>query len=119
MPNAQTAGKSNRSFAKREKPGTAHKETSAPTDTKKAAILALLNRPEGTTIAAMQKATGWQPHSVRGFLSGHVRKKLGMALHSEAAEAGRVYRVGANGGAKRGARKAPNAGSARRQSANR
>jgi hypothetical protein len=79
-------------------------ETSASTDTKKAAILALLRRPEGATIAAMRKATGWQPHSVRGFLSGHVRKKLGMAIQSEGAGAGRVYRFAANGGAKRGNR---------------
>jgi len=105
----------------RDKPNDAHRagETSAPTDTKKATMLALLNRPEGATIAAMQKATGWQPHSVRGFLSGHVRKKLGMSLRSEAAEAGRVYRLVANGGAKRGLRNVPDARSARRQSANR
>lgn len=83
---------------------------------KNANLLALLNRPEGANIAAMQKATGWQPHSVRGFLSGHVRKKLGLALHSEPAETGRIYRVS---GAKRGARKAPIAPSAHRQSANR
>jgi len=91
----------------------------ASIDTKKNAILALLNRPEGATIAAMQDATGWQKHSVRGFLSGHVRKKLGMALHSEAAEEGRVYHIVANGGAKRGAREAPSARSALRQSTNR
>jgi hypothetical protein len=41
----------------------------------------------------MMKATGWQPHSVRGFLAGVVRKKLGLNLVSEAGDSGRVYRI--------------------------
>lgn len=56
-------------------------------------ILALLHASKGTTIDAMATATGWQRHSVRGFLSGVVRKKLGLNLVSEASEAGRVYRI--------------------------
>jgi hypothetical protein len=81
-------------------------------DGKKQIILALLGRPEGATIAAMQKATGWQQHSVRGFLSGQVRKKLGMALQSQIAEAGRVYRILTEERATHRARKAPKSGSA-------
>jgi hypothetical protein len=49
----------------------------ARTETKKARILAMLRAPSGVTTDAMMHATGWQQHSVRGFLAGVVRKKLG------------------------------------------
>jgi hypothetical protein len=62
-------------------------------DSKQARVLAMLRQAEGTTIAAITAATGWQPHSVRGFLAGAVRKKLGLTLVSEKTEAGRVYRI--------------------------
>ena len=60
---------------------------------KQAQMLALLQ--EGATLAAMQAATGWQPHSVRGFISGVVRKKLGFDVTVEKTAAGSVYRIGA------------------------
>ena len=62
-------------------------------DSKQASVIAMLRAPAGATIAAMAGATGWQPHSVRGFLAGVVRKKLGLNLISEAGDAGRVYRI--------------------------
>ena len=60
---------------------------------KQTQVIALLRSPVGATIDAMTKATGWQHHSVRGFLSGIVRKKLALNLVSEAGEGGRVYRI--------------------------
>jgi hypothetical protein len=63
------------------------------TDTKQARILAMLRAPSGVTIDAMMHATGWQQHSVRGFLAGVVRKKLGFNLVSAATEGGRLYRI--------------------------
>jgi hypothetical protein len=62
-------------------------------DTKHARILAMLRTPAGATIAAIMTATEWQQHSVRGFLAGVVRKKLGLNLVSESTERGRVYRI--------------------------
>jgi hypothetical protein len=56
-------------------------------------ILALLRRSAGTTIASLMAATGWQQHSVRGFLAGVVRKKLGLDLVSEQTDKGRIYRI--------------------------
>jgi hypothetical protein len=68
----------------------------APTarrDSKKAHIIAMLQGPDGVTIEAMARAANWQPHSVRGFLAGVVRKRLGLNLISAAGDSGRVYRI--------------------------
>src|SRR5215467_9590701 len=63
------------------------------TENKQGRILAMLHAPSGVTIDAMMHATGWQQHSVRGFLAGVVRKKLGFNLVSAATEGGRFYRI--------------------------
>jgi hypothetical protein len=62
-------------------------------DTKHARVIAMLRMPTGATIAAIMTATAWQQHSVRGFLAGVVRKKLGLNLVSEQTDKGRVYRI--------------------------
>lgn len=61
--------------------------------TKQASVLALLRSVSGTTIAAIAEQTGWQPHSVRGFLTGVVRKKLKLRLKSSTVDGHRVYRI--------------------------
>ena len=61
--------------------------------TKHAHIVAMLRVPTGATIAAIMTVTDWQQHSVRGFLAGVVRKKLGLNLVSEQTDKGRLYRI--------------------------
>jgi hypothetical protein len=60
--------------------------------------------PTGTTIAAMMKTTGWQQHSVRGFLAGVVRKRLKLKLSSKKVDRNRVYRIAGGSSCKTGAR---------------
>ena len=56
-------------------------------------VLRMLQAPEGTTLEALMKATRWQAHSVRGFLSGKVSKQLGLPLESFRRNGQRVYRL--------------------------
>src|SRR5205814_7176615 len=63
------------------------------THSKQLRVLGLLSGPSGATIATIMRATGWQPHTVRGFLAAVVRKKLGLRLESEKTDGQRVYRI--------------------------
>ena len=61
---------------------------------KSAKVLDLLKRPDGATLKDLMKATGWQAHSVRGFLSGAVGKKMGLTVASAKGKDGeRTYSV--------------------------
>jgi Protein of unknown function (DUF3489) len=75
------------------KPVAASSKPAGRSGTKHARIVAMLRTPLGATIAAIMTATDWQQHSVRGFLAGVVRKKLGLDLVSEQTDKGRVYRI--------------------------
>jgi uncharacterized protein DUF3489 len=61
--------------------------------TKHDQILKMLRTRGGAKIAAIARVTGWQPHSVRGFLASVVKKKLGLSIASEKTSSGRVYRI--------------------------
>ena len=75
-------------------PKGAKKATGARDGSKTAKVLELLKRPGGVTGKELMKATGWQPHSVRGFLSGTEGKKMGLTVISTKGEDGeRSYSV--------------------------
>ena len=78
----------------RKRPKARRKPTGSRDGSKAAKILDLLKRPGGATAKELQKASGWQPHSVRGFLSGTVGKKMGLTVTSTKGEDGeRSYSV--------------------------
>jgi hypothetical protein len=89
---------------------SAHKSADEPktnkTDarSKQARVISMLRSPTGTTIDAIMKATGWQPHSVRGFLAGVVRKRLKLPLTSKKVNDNRIYQITSEDGAKVSAR---------------
>ena len=63
--------------------------------TKLGAVIALMREPEGATLDQLMAATGWQAHSVRGVISGAIRKKLGLTVISERTGEIRTYRIAA------------------------
>jgi len=72
------------------------KEVAAPPATPKGKLgilVTLLRASGGATVEAMAVATGWQFHSVRGAMSGALKKKLGYDIASEKTDAGRIYRI--------------------------
>ncbi len=69
------------------------KPPKADPGSKQSHVIAMLQSPAGATIAAMTNATGWQQHSVRGFLAGVVRKRLKLKLGSKKVDGERVYQI--------------------------
>jgi len=65
----------------------------AARSSKQAELIALLRTPNGSNITQMTALTGWQPHTVRGMISGVLRKRLGLNVACVAGATGRVYRI--------------------------
>ena len=91
--NAKSAAKAKAAKGKRAKSGD---RPAAPRDgSKKAEVLGLLQRKGGATLAQIMKSADWQAHSVRGFISGALGKKMGLTVNSVRREDGeRVYSIG-------------------------
>lgn len=70
-------------------------DAATPASSKLATVIAMLKRPGGATISDLSKVTEWQTHSVRGLLSGIIKKKLGLKLVSEKTEGVRSYWIAA------------------------
>ncbi len=74
--------------------GVAERVRSTRQNSKQAAVIQMLQRPEGATINQICAATGWQAHTVRGTFAGAFKKKLGLTITSEKPEGGeRIYRI--------------------------
>ena len=87
MAKKRTAPKSARKAAVKPTPAK-------PAGSKQATIIEMLRSEDGATIADIVAATGWQPHTVRGAISGALKKRLGLDITSEKiADRGRVYRI--------------------------
>jgi hypothetical protein len=104
--NARTDKERSQSKRSGEKPKSARKQAAARTKrlsapimtsskpaSKQDRVIAMLQRKDGTSIAAIMKTTGWQKHSVRGFFAGLVRKKLRLNLTSAEVDGKRIYRI--------------------------
>ena len=98
-PKSQPKSAARRTVRKTEKPASRKRVTPASSKpaarsaTKHDRVIAMLRTPSGATLASLVATTQWQQHSVRGFLAGVVRKKLGLNLVSDQTDKGRVYRI--------------------------
>ena len=101
QPAATKKAKASKKTAKAKKVATPKKaakatkpKSAARSGSKAEKVLELMRRKEGATLAEIAKATDWQNHSIRGFVSGHVIKKMSLKVESKKSEAGeRTYRI--------------------------
>jgi hypothetical protein len=95
MPRQRKAAPAKLRRAARKSSPASSKRRAAPSQSKQDVVIQLLRRQTGATIEDIMAKTGWQPHSVRGFFSGLVKKKLKLPLTSEVGKDGvRRYHIG-------------------------
>ncbi len=87
----RVSSKSNATKRRKQTNSRAKQKSGGTPGTKQARVIAMLSSPNGTTVAEMMTATGWQQHSARGFLAGVVRKKLQRDLTSAVINGVRIY----------------------------
>jgi hypothetical protein len=87
------SGKTQRSRQKPVPPTVVRKRERSGQITKADQILALLKQPSGASLKSIVDATGWQPHSVRGFVSGQLAKKRGLRVESFRRDGERMYMI--------------------------
>lgn len=91
---AMKANISKKVIGELEAPGRDTSSTRSPTPSSKIdTVITLLRAKGGASIEQVIKATGWQAHSVRGAISGHLKKKLGLNVLSEKIDGTRLYRI--------------------------
>jgi len=91
---AKTAKAGAKATAKSKRTGAAKRKSKPTGDTKKEIVLGLLRRKDGATTAEIATATDWQNHTIRGFISGTLTKKMGLSVESAKNDSGeRTYRV--------------------------
>jgi hypothetical protein len=98
VPKGQAKGKAKAAVPKEVKAKKAAKpakEATTPRPASKGAkVLELISRAKGATLAELMQATGWQAHSIRGFISGALGKKMGLTVESAKNDSGeRTYRI--------------------------
>ena len=97
MSKASTAPHTSKKVARTKraaKPKAAAKPAKPRAESKQSRLIAMLKQPDGVTIAEIAKALHWELHTVRGAMSGALKKKLGLTIDSEkVADRGRVYRI--------------------------
>ena len=98
MSKASTAARTSKKAARTKgaaKPKAPTKAASTPrAESKQSQLIAMLRQPDGATIAEIAKALHWELHTVRGAMSGALKKKLGLNVESEKVDdRGRVYRI--------------------------
>jgi hypothetical protein len=93
QPVTKPSARSTRSKTVLAKPALTDAGRTSLSESKATLVISLLRDSKGATLQRVIDATGWQPHTVRGFISGHLKKKLGLRIRSFKRDGERVYAI--------------------------